>query len=331
MKRQVVTEEDIYKAHKAGLVELVVDDNALVTPQAVDTAREQGLRLIRASLQSAHMPAAEVSKMVGFAMAGAPQATVDERILPDIRELDLFSIIPVQNPKDPVALAQLKKTTPARIGLDRAGPRYKTKSLLRFKADHAAAVDAAFTDVSQNFLTTMKLEGMQTLCRDREEFLKRPDLGRTLDNAQLGKIRSIVGPTPQVLVYFADGLSSTALEVNAANTYQSLVAGLQRHGIKVAPPFFVKYCRVPAQDCISDATGAEVICTLIGERPGLFTAESMSAYFSYRATTNMPEARRTVISNIHKGGTPAVEAGAYIADIIKLMLEKKAGGTDLPL
>lgn len=68
---------------------------------------------------------------------------------------------------------------------------------------------------------------------------------------------------------------------------------------------------------------------LVGERPGLVTAESMSAYIAYKPTVGMPEARRTVISNIHKGGTPAVEAGAYIAEIIKKMLDKKKSGIDL--
>ena len=77
--------------------------------------------------------------------------------------------------------------------------------------------------------------------------------------------------------------------------------------------------------------GAEVTCVLIGERPGLITAESMSAYIAYRATVGMPEARRTVLSNIHRSGTNPAEAGAHIADIIKLMLEKKASGTDLKL
>ena len=45
----------------------------------------------------------------------------------------------------------------------------------------------------------------------------------------------------------------------------------------------------------------------------------------------MPEARRTVVSNIHKDGTIPAEAGAHIADIIKKILDAKASGTDLKL
>ena len=80
---------------------------------------------------------------------------------------------------------------------------------------------------------------------------------------------------------------------------------------------------------ISEITGAEVTCTLIGERPGLITAESMSAYIAYKATVGMPEARRTVVSNIHRQGTPAVEAGAHIAQLLMKILEAKASGVDL--
>ena len=85
------------------------------------------------------------------------------------------------------------------------------------------------------------------------------------------------------------------------------------------------------EDEISEITGADVVCTLIGERPGLITATSMSAYIAYKATVGMPEARRTVLSNIHSAGTVPAEAGAHIAEIIKIMLERKVSGTELKL
>jgi ethanolamine ammonia-lyase small subunit len=101
------------------------------------------------------------------------------------------------------------------------------------------------------------------------------------------------------------------------------------YGLDFDQVLFVKYCRVPAMDKIGEITDADVVCLLVGERPGLVTAESMSAYIAYKPTVGMPEARRTVISNIHRGGTPAVEAGAYIAEVIKKMLDKKKSGIDL--
>ena len=68
---------------------------------------------------------------------------------------------------------------------------------------------------------------------------------------------------------------------------------------------------------------------MIGERPGLGSAESMSAYIAYNARVGMPEARRTVVSNIHKDGINAVEAGAYIVDLIRKIYDAKASGVEL--
>ena len=84
-----------------------------------------------------------------------------------------------------------------------------------------------------------------------------------------------------------------------------------------------------SEEYVAEALGAKVVCVLIGERPGLATAESMSAYIAYNAYVGMPESKRTVVSNIHKNGTAAVEAGAYIAEVIDKILEQKASGVDL--
>ena len=243
--------------------------------------------------------------------------------LPDLTEIDLRKHCLVPEPANREALMAMKAATPSRIGVWRAGPRYMTETLLRFRADHAAAQDAVFTDVSDEFLEANGLETVRTECEDKDQFLTRPDLGRLFGREAVEAIKRIVGQSPKVAVYIADGLSSTAVMTNAMDTLKAMEQGLDRSGVKIARPFFVKYGRVQAMDAVSEATGAEVVCTLIGERPGLVTAESMSAYIAYGATVGMPEARRTVVSNIHAGGTPAVEAGGYIADIIKLMLEKK--------
>ena len=126
-----------------------------------------------------------------------------------------------------------------------------------------------------------------------------------------------------------DGLSSAAIEANAPDCMQAIRSGLESYGIQPGPVLFVKYCRVGAGDHIGDLTGAEVVCMLVGERPGLVTAESMSAYVTYKPYTGIPESKRTVVSNIHRQGTSAVEAGAHIAELIKTMLERKASGIDL--
>ena len=252
-----------------------------------------------------------------------------DREYPDISKTDLRKEISVPNPHDLETLKEMKQSTPARIGVFRAGSRYKTQTLLRFRTDHALAMDSVFSGVSEEFLNKMNLTAVQTKCKDKDEYLTRPDLGRQFDTAALDKIKSIVNAKPQVLVYVSDGLSSAAIEANAADVLSIITEGLKNAGISVGNPFFVKYGRVPAMDPISEVTSADVCCVLIGERPGLVTAESMSAYLAYKATTDMPEARRSVISNIHAQGTPAVEAGAYIVDLIKLMLKNKASGLEL--
>jgi len=264
-------------------------------------------------------------------LAGRPSTENKDIEYPELSLTDLREEILVPAPRDLELLKKMRLSTPARVGVYRAGARYKTDALLRFRTDHAAAMDAVFSNVSEDFLNKMGLPAVCTKCRDKDEYLTRPDLGRQFDESAIDQIKKIVASSPQVLIYVSDGLSSTAIEANVADTLPVIVNGLKNSGITVGNPFFVKYGRVPAMDPVSEATGAEVCCVLIGERPGLATAESMSAYMAYKATVNMPEARRNVISNIHSQGTPAVEAGAYIVDLIKLMLKNKASGLDLKL
>ena len=128
-----------------------------------------------------------------------------------------------------------------------------------------------------------------------------------------------------------DGLSSAAIEANALDCLEAIKGGLKAYGLETGPALFVKFCRVGASDHIGDLTGAEVVCMLVGERPGLVTAESMSAYITYQPHIGIPESKRTVVSNIHRQGTTAVEAGAHIAELIHTMLEKRASGIDLKL
>ena len=130
-------------------------------------------------------------------------------------------------------------------------------------------------------------------------------------------------------IYAADGLSSTAIEANLTKILPVLTDALKAAGLNVGTPFYLRFGRVGSQEHVAEVLGAKVVCTLIGERPGLATAESMSAYIAYNAYVGMPESKRTVVSNIHKDGTAAVEAGAYVADVIEQILEQKASGVEL--
>ncbi|WP_331488032.1 ethanolamine ammonia-lyase subunit EutC [Caminicella sporogenes] len=254
----------------------------------------------------------------------------DEEV-PDITAVDIRKQLLVPNPQNKEKYLMLKEATPARVGIWRAGPRYKTETLLRFRADHAVAQDAVFTYVSEEFLEEMNLFSVSTMCKDKDEYLTRPDLGRRFDEETKKLIQEKCKNNPKVQIYISDGLSSTAIEANAKDTYLAIIQGLKGYGIDVGTPFFVKHGRVPAMDAVSEILGAEVTVVLIGERPGLATGESMSCYMVYNAKVGIPESNRTVVSNIHKGGIPAVEAGAHIADVIKKILEQKASGLELKL
>ncbi len=251
--------------------------------------------------------------------------------IPDITEVDIKKQLLVPSAENEERYLTLKETTPARVGIWRAGPRYKTETLLRFRADHGVAQDAVFNYVSDEFLDEMNLFSVTTMCEDKDEYLTRPDLGRRFNEEVIKEIKEKCQIRPKVQVYVSDGLSSTAIETNAKDTYFAIKQGLKGYGISMGTPFFVKHGRVPAMDAIAEALEAEVTVVLIGERPGLATGESMSCYMAYNAKVGMPESNRTVVSNIHKGGTPAVEAGAHIADVIKKILEQKASGLDLKL
>lgn len=255
----------------------------------------------------------------------------DGDFVPDITKLDLRELYLVEGAEAAEKFKKMKKKTPARLGSGRAGARYKTLTMLRFRADHAAAQDAVFSQVSENFAKENGLVAVQTRCKDKDEYLTRPDLGRCFDEENAKIIKNAVSGAPKVQVVIGDGLSSAACQANAMDCLAAMKDGLKARGIELGKSIFVRYCRVGAGDAVGDITGCELVCVLVGERPGLVTDKSLSAYITYKPHTGVPEAARTVISNIHAQGTPAVEAGAHIAELIEKILKKKVSGVGLYL
>ena len=251
--------------------------------------------------------------------------------VPDVSELDLRKLYLTDAPADRERFARMKQQTPARLGSGRAGARYKTLTMLRFRADHAAAQDAVFSQVPEDYAEKNGLIPVQTRCRDKDMYLTRPDLGRCFDEENAARIRDAVKEAPRVQIVVGDGLSSAAIQTNAMDCLAAIRDGLQLQGIRLGNTLFVRYCRVGAGDAVGDLTGCEVVCVLVGERPGLVTDKSMSAYITYRPRTGVSESSRTVVSNIHAQGTPAVEAGAYVAELIGMILQKKVSGVGLRL
>lgn len=235
----------------------------------------------------------------------------------------------LSGPEDPEALARMKRATNARIGVGRVGPRLNTQTMLAMRADHARARDSVFTEVDPELTKRLGLMTVQSMCDCKDTYVTRPDLGRKLSDEAVGLLRNKCVQNPDVQIFASDGLSSAAIEANLENILPILMDGLKDRGLKVGTPFYLRFGRVGAEDHVSEILGAKVVCVLIGERPGLATAESMSAYIVYNAHAGIPEAKRTVVSNIHKDGLSAVEAGAYIIDVISRILEQKASGVDL--
>ena len=251
--------------------------------------------------------------------------------VPDVTKLNLRELYLVDDPIDGEKFRKMKMKTPARLGAGRAGPRYKTLTMLRFRADHAAAQDAVWSELDADFAKEHDLLPTKTKCNDKEEYLTRPDLGRCFDEHNAKAIAGVIDKPPRVQIVVGDGLSSAAIAANAMDCLAAMKDGLKARGIQTGKDIFVKYCRVGAGDAVGDITGCELVCVLVGERPGLVTDKSMSAYITYKPHTGVSESSRTVVSNIHAQGTPAVEAGAYIAELIDTILQKKVSGVGLHL
>ena len=263
----------------------------------------------------------------GRASAAAPQVEPGE--VPDLSAVDYRQVLDVPDPANEEEYRLLRSQTVARLGVWRAGPRYRTNTFLRFRADHAVAMDAVFTDVPEDLLEKAGLFTVQTLCDSKDTYLTRPDLGRRFSDETVAELRKRCVLNPDIQIVASDGLSSTSITANLLDVLPAILQGLKTSGATVGTPFFIKYGRVGAMDAVTEALGAKVTVILLGERPGLATGESMSAYMTYGGYIGIPEASRTVVSNIHRGGTTPTEAGAFIAELCLRMLKEKASGLDL--
>jgi ethanolamine ammonia-lyase small subunit len=225
--------------------------------------------------------------------------------------------------------AALRSHTPARLAVGKTGLRYLLHTQLRFLADHAAAKDAVESEITEEFAQKYNLEIFTSKCSDHMEHITRPDLGKQLTKETLSAIKALNSSPADISIYIADGLSAKAVMEHGMNTLLTAKADLETAGLRVAQPFIIRNGRVGTMDVVSETLKTPVTCVLIGERPGLGVADSMSAYAAYNATVGMGESHRTVISNIHKKGTPAIEAGAWLSELLFAMLRLKLSGVEL--
>ena len=286
---------------------------------------------ILSQMHEEKMPMVKGSEYKTLVLEEDSKTAQEGGFVPDITELDLRKLYLTENAADPEKFRKMKEKTPARLGSGKAGARYKTLTMLRFRADHAAAQDAVFSEMDEDFAKRHDLLPVKTRCSSKDEYLTRPDLGRCFDEHNAKAIKGVIDTPPVVQLVVGDGLSSAAIAANAADCMAAIRDGLKLRGIDTGKAIFVKYCRVGAGDAIGDITGCRLVCVLVGERPGLVTDKSMSAYITYNPHTGVSESSRTVVSNIHAQGTPAVEAGAYVAELIEKILKKKVSGVGLHL
>jgi ethanolamine ammonia-lyase small subunit len=239
----------------------------------------------------------------------------------------------VRNPKDAESLQALIQTTTARIGIGRAGPRYPTRPLMLFQADHSVTQDALMRDVDEKLLSDLGLFTVQTkVSSGKQEYLLRPDLGRQLNEDARRLIVEKCIKMPQIQVCVGDGLSAEAIEANLRQIMPVIQQGCQAAGLSMGTSFFIKYCRVGVMNDIGDLIKPEVLILLIGERPGLGRAQSMSIYMGYHPQSGHTDAERDVICNVFdNGGTNPLEAGAYAVQMAQKMLRHQAAGVKLKL
>ena len=273
---------------------------------------------------------ARIEAMVREALTGAPGAGAAAAA----RELDTAGAllltpdrgVNVGEPYDPPVLARMLAATPARVAVGRVGPRYHTNTMLRFRADHAAAKDAVLSEVDPELIARLGMFEVASRAPDKAIFLQRPDLGRTLSDEGRAELTKRIGRAPTLVVIYGDGLSAAALNQHLAEFHSSLERALGARGIGHAPAFFVRRSRVKIMDEIARLVGAQAALFVCGERPGLGFADSMSAYYIYQPAAGATDADREVISNINpRGRAPADAAGDVAAALERILREKKSG------
>jgi ethanolamine ammonia-lyase small subunit len=229
-------------------------------------------------------------------------------------------------PYDGAALQGMLQATPARIAVGRSGTRYRTNTLLRFRADHAAAKDAVMSDVDPKLLERLGIFEVATQAKDKRHFLARPDAGRALSDEARAEISRRCARAPQLQIIYGDGLSAAALNEHLEGFHRALEKELAAAGLRPGTTIFVRRSRVKVMDEIARLVDAEAAVFVCGERPGLGYSDSLSAYYIYRPATGATDANREVISNINPRGVEPARAAKLCAEALARVLRERKSG-----
>ncbi|MDG4718723.1 MULTISPECIES: ethanolamine ammonia-lyase subunit EutC [Thalassospira] len=221
----------------------------------------------------------------------------------------------------------LRIHTDARIGLGRVGDGLPTERLLEFQMAHARARDSVHMAFDADGLRAQlgtinhAVIDVHSAAPDRATYLQRPDLGRLLDDASAQTLADHKG-SYDVAFILADGLSARATHDHAANTL-SLILDRLGDSWSIAPITLATQSRVGLGDEVGAALGARLTVMLIGERPGLSSADSLGAYLTWCPKRGRSNADRNCVSNIRPAGLAPQKAAEKIA---YLMIEARKLG-----
>jgi ethanolamine ammonia-lyase small subunit len=226
----------------------------------------------------------------------------------------------------------LRNFTAARIGLGRAGAGIPTEETLNFKLAHAKARDAVHTALEkERLLGELRELGLPVIplhsrAMDRGIYLRRPDLGRRLDEASREILEKFAVSCDLALV-IADGLSSQAIDRQAVPFLKAFLPLVR--DLNVGPLTLVEQGRVAIADEVGELFRARLVVILIGERPGLVSPDSMGLYLTYEPKVGLTDERRNCISNVREEGLPPVAAAHKLAWLVRESLVRGLSGVEL--
>jgi ethanolamine ammonia-lyase small subunit len=223
----------------------------------------------------------------------------------------------------------LRDYTPARVALGRAGDSIPTTPLLSFRLAHARARDTVQSPLDTVSLRSEMMQRgwsaqvLSTEARTREEYLRRPDMGRHLNAESAATVMSARGECP-VAIIVADGLSAVAVHRHALPLLASVLASLETQHV-----WIVQQGRVAVGDHVGALLGARMSLVILGERPGLSTPDSLGAYLTWEPRPGRTDAERNCVSNIHALGLSYEEAAHKLLFLIAESRRRKLSGVAL--
>jgi len=232
--------------------------------------------------------------------------------------------------------SDLRSLTSARIALGRAGGSLPTAEVLGFSAAHAAARDAVWAELDldrlEDELAPLELPLLRVVSSapDRATYLRRPDLGRRLDEASATRLAQAAPPGGcDVAVIIGDGLSAIAAQAHAPRLAIDLVARLRARGLRPGPLSLVRQARVAVEDPIGAALGARAAIILLGERPGLGSPDSLGAYLVFGPRSGRTDAQRNCVSGIRPEGLPVPAAAEILGWLVGEAFRRGLTGVEL--